>query len=244
MAVSENLAQRVKQLLIAELRYYFQNVSQFGFPDSPISMPIVREAYGLDIRQYPIIIIKILHEESKNLGIGRDFVEDVLSDDQLVGQEDLPGTEHWKKPIPYKRRTISERFGYMADVTFNLQVWGDTTAVRNRTVDEIFAALRYYQRQSLLDSGVQIMRLSMGEETDYPLDLKQKIYIANMNLVVNAELYFENPVNSITAVKVYKVTTNPYGKVGPSTSPDQPSYIVEDDNGNPYNDPSSTPYTP
>lgn len=220
--VSENLAQRVKQLIIGELRYYFQNVSQFGFPGNPIQMPIIREAYGLNIRQYPIIIVKILHEETKNMGIGRDFVEDVESDDQLVGQSILPGTEAFPTPVPYMKRTIAERFGYMSDITFNLQIWGDNTPTRNRTVDEVFSALRYYQRESLLNNGVQLMRLSMGEESDYPLNKTEKIYIANINLVVNAELYFDSPVNSITRVNSYKMTKPLI------PNPHQPPYIIQE----------------
>lgn len=222
--IGGNLAQKVKQIIIGELRYYFQNVSQMGMPGNPITMPIIRESFGLTVRQYPIITVKILHEESKNLGIGRDFVEDVKSDDQLVGQKYLPGTENFKVPVPYKRRVIAERYGYMADITFNLQIWGDTTAVRNRVVDETIAALRYFQRESMLETyGVQLMRASMGEETDYPLDEAQKVYVANINLVVNAEAYFDQGVDSVTAVNAYEMK-------GPNNpSPNQPPYIVEGD---------------
>jgi hypothetical protein len=224
IVVAGNLAQRTKQIIIGELRFYFQSVSQMGLPGNPIKMPIVRESFGVVIRQYPIIAVKILHEEPKNLGIGRDFVEDVMSDDQLVGQKYLPGTENFKYPVPYKRRVIAERYGYMADITFNLQVWGDTTAVRNDVVDEVVAAFKYFQRQSLLDiHGIQLMRISMGEETDFPLDESQKIYVANINLVVNAEVYFDEDVTSIIGVNTYSFN----GPVNPS--PNQPAYIIEGD---------------
>ena len=93
--VGSSLGQRVKQLVIGELKYYYQNVSQFGFPGSPVKMPVIREAFSLATRIYPVIVVKILHDESKNLGIGRDFVQDVWSDDQEVGQKYLPGTENF-----------------------------------------------------------------------------------------------------------------------------------------------------
>lgn len=220
--IGGNLAQKVKSIIIGELRFYFQNVSKMGNPGDPVTMPIIRESFGITMRQYPIITVKVLHEESKNLGIGRDFVEDVYSDDQQVGQKYLPGTEDFKNPVPYKPRVIAERYGYMADITFNLQIWGDTTAVRNRVVDETVAALRYFQRESMLDQfGIQLMRASMGEETDYPLDEAQKVYVANINLVVNAEAYFDYSVTSITKVNTYRMSgpTNP--------SPHQQPYIVE-----------------
>jgi hypothetical protein len=197
-----SLAQRAKQLLIGELRYYFKNVSAFGFGVSPIKMPIVREAFSLETRVYPLIVVKILHEESKNLGIGDDFVQDVWSDDQLVGQKYLPGTENFKYPVPYRRRVIAERWGYMADVTFNIQIMGDTVPVRNRVVEEVINAIRFYQRKSLQDNGIQLMRISQGEETDYPLNKSEKIYIANLNCVVNAEMYFDQKVASVTSVHV------------------------------------------
>jgi hypothetical protein len=218
--VGNNLAQKVKQILINELRYYFQSVSQFGFPSSPIKMPIIREAFSLTSRLYPAIIIKILHEETRNISIGRDYAEDVFSDDQLVGQKYLPGTEDFKVPVPYRRRVVAERYGYMSDITFNIQVMADTTPVRNKTVDEICAALRYYQRESMLTNGIQMTRLSMGEETDYPLNASEKIYIANLNFVVNAELYFDNKVNSVTAVNTYKFKTN-------SVNPHMEPYILQ-----------------
>jgi len=220
--VSENLAQKTKKILIQELRYYFQNISQFGFPGNPIKMPIIREAFGLTVRQYPIIVIKILHEETKNLGIGRDFVQDVFSDDQLIGQEYLPGTENFTKPVKYKPRVVAERYGYMSDITFNLQVVCDTTPVRNRVVDECKAALRFYRRESMLNKGLQLMKISEGEETDFPLNQSQKVYISNINLIINAELYVDHTVASITKI-------NPYGVRKVNLSPHTPEYIVQQD---------------
>lgn len=226
--IGNNLAQRTKETVIRELRDYFQNTSQFGFPgpdgsEPVIKTPIIREAYGYNIRQYPLIVVKILHEETRNLGIGRDFVEDVVSDDQRVYEEYLPGTENFTEPVPYKRRVIAERYGYMSDIFFNLQVWGDTTQVRNQTVDEVIGALRTWRRESFLNQGIQILKLSTGEETDYPLDNHQKIYISNINFEVNAELYYDIKVGSITKVNAYR-------RIAPvNLSPDQPKFIDQSD---------------
>jgi len=225
--VNNNLAQRTKAVVIRELRDYFQNISDFGFPapdgSQPIiKMPIIREAYGYNIRQYPLIVVKIVHEQSKNLGIGQDYVEDVISDDQLVSQQILPGTENFYEPVPYKRRVIAERYGMMSDITFNIQVWGDTTQVRNYTVDEVIGALRYWKRQSFLNQGIQLLSVNSGEETDYPLNDHDKVYISNINYQVNAELYWDKKVMSITKV-------NSYHKNIINLNPDQPPYIDESD---------------
>lgn len=223
--VNNNLAQRTKAVVIRELRDYFQNISSFGFPapdgSQPIiKMPIIRESYGYNIRQYPLIVVKIVHEQSKNLGIGQDYVEDVISDDQIVSQQFLPGTENFHEPVPYKKRVVAERFGMMSDITFNIQVWGDTTQVRNYTVDEVIGALRYWKRQSFLNQGIQLLSVGSGEETDYPLNDHDKSYMANINYKVNAELYWDREVMSITKV-------NSYHKDIINLSPDQPPYIDE-----------------
>ena len=46
----QSLGQRVKEIIISELRYYFQTTSQFGTPGSTVKMPVIREAYGVDLR--------------------------------------------------------------------------------------------------------------------------------------------------------------------------------------------------
>lgn len=218
---TQSIGQRVKEIIIGELRDYFRNVSEFGFPNSPVKMPLIRESYGVDIRNYPAVFIKILHTNKQRLGIGQDYAQDVWSDDQTIFQEYLPGTENTTQ-IPYKPRVIAERWGYMADITFQLQVWGDTTPIRNRMVDEIFAAFQRYQRQSLMNKGIILLDLSEGEESDYPLDDTIHIFIANINLTVNAELYFDEPVQSVIAVSVTTAT------LPDNINPDQPSYVVEE----------------
>ena len=126
----------------------------------------------------------------------------------------------------------------MADITFNLQVLADTTPVRNRTVDELCSAIRFYQRESLLRNGIQLMRLSMGEETDYPLNASEKIFVANLNCVVNAELYFDNKVASITKV-------NYYGFVkGGLKNPDMDAAILQDGQNAPDPIPDDVPFIP
>lgn len=216
-----NLAQRVKETIILTLQYYFQNVSDFGFPDNPIKEPIISEAFPLELRQYPAIMIKILNESRMKMSIGQDFIEDVLSDDQQPNQQWLPGTEVFKRPVPYRRRVVAERFGLMTRVTFNLQVWGDTTPVRNAVSDQVFDAFEIFMREPLLSRGIELEDISAGEETDYPLDDIRKIYIQNINLTVNAEMYFDKPVGYVTAVN-----TREYHNL--LVHPDQPSYILEE----------------
>jgi hypothetical protein len=217
-----SMGQRVKEIVIQELRNYFRDVSQFGTPMSTVKMPIIRESYGSDIRNYPAVFIKILSENPSPLGIGKNYVQDVFSDDQTIFQQYLPGTENFKHPIPYKPRVIAERWGYMSDISFQLQVWGDTTPIRNKMVDEIMAAFERYQRQSLMRQGIILVSISEGEESDYPLNDTEHVYIANINLTVNAELYFDVPCASITGVNV-SISNNI------NKSPDQAPYIIEID---------------
>lgn len=217
----QSIGQRVKEIIIQELRDYFRNVSQFGFPGSTVKMPVIREAYGMDIRSYPSIFIKINHVNPQPMSIGQDFVQDVWSDDQTIYQEFLPGTETFATPVPYRRRVIAKRWGFMGDISFSLQVWGDTTPIRNRVVDETIAAFKFYQRQSLLNQGIVLMSIAEGEESDYPLNDTEYVYIANINLTVNAELYFDEPVASITAVNVI-------GRLDSvNVNQDEPTYIEQ-----------------
>ena len=65
------------------------------------------------------------------------------------------GTEHKPHPVPYRKRVIAERYGYLADVTFQLQVWGDNTPVRNRMVDEITSAFLRFRKNALLNRGIK-----------------------------------------------------------------------------------------
>lgn len=199
---TQSLGQRVKDILIDSLRDYFQNISQFGFPGSSIAMPIIREAYSQDLRSWPAIFIKITHVAENPMSIGQDFVKDVWSDDQTTFDKYLPHTENFENPVSYRPRVIAERYGRMADVSINIQVWGDTVPVRNKVVDEVLAALWRYERQSLLDEGIILSSLSEGEETDFPINDTEQMYIANINLTVNAELYIDVPVQSVTAVNV------------------------------------------
>ena len=182
-------------------------------------MPMIREAYGSDLRNYPAVFIKILSSRVEPLGLGQGFVQDVWSDDQELYQIYLPGTEAFKNPVPYQRRVIAERYGYLSDVTFQLQVWGDTTPVRNRMVDEITSAFIRFQRERLLEKGIVIVSLNEGEESDFPLNDTTHIYLANITLVVNAELYFDYPVPSITGVTIFS-------RLDENTVPDQPAYIL------------------
>lgn len=215
----ESIGQKTKESVILALRHYFQVISDFGTPGSTIKMPFIREAYGNSVRNYPAVFVKITSCRTQTLGIGKGFVQDVWSDDQQVFQEVLPGTENFSKPVPYKNRVIAERFGYLADVTFNLQVWGDNTYIRNRMVDELLAAFERYEKQSLMDQGIIIVSANQGEESDFPLNETTHIYVANITLTVNAELYFDYAVPSITGIQVKaKPTATP--------NPDQPPYIV------------------
>ena len=218
---TESIGQRAKIIVIDELRNYFQNISTFGFPGSNVKMPIVRETYGRDLRAYPAVFIKVLNVNRIPLGIGMDYVQDVWSDDQLMGQQYLPGTENFTEPVPYRRRVIAERTGFMADVTFSLQVWADTTPVRNRLVDECMAAFQKFQRKRLMNRGLVLVNLSEGEEGDYPLNDTEHIFIANISLTVNAELYFDEPVSSITAINA----STQWGPENPY--PDTPPYILQ-----------------
>jgi hypothetical protein len=218
----ESLGQRTKEIIIEELRYYFQVISQFGTPNSTVKMPIIREAYGVDLRNYPAVFVKILSSRTTSLGINKGFVQDVFSDDQEVYQQYLPGTEHKKKPKTYRPRVIAERYGYLADVTFQMQVWADTTPVRNRMVDEITAAFQRFQKESLLIKGIIVERIDEGEESDFPLNDTTHIFVANITLAVNAELYFDYPVTSITGI-------NEIAKYAPNPNPDQPNYIWQGD---------------
>jgi hypothetical protein len=217
----ESIGQRTKIIIIDELRNYFQNVSTFGFPGSNVKMPIIRETYGRDLRAYPAVFIKIVSVNRIPLGINQDYVQDVMSDDQLVGQQYLPGTENFTNPVPYRRRVIAERTGFMANVTLSLQVWADTTPVRNRLVDECIAAFQKFQRQRLMDRGLIFETINEGEEADYPLNDTEHIFIANISLTVNAELYFDTPVSSITKISgvIVAGTDDPY--------PDTPPYILQ-----------------
>jgi hypothetical protein len=215
-----SMGQRVKEIIIQELRNYFRDVSQFGTPTSTVKMPIIREAYGAEVQNYPAVFVKILNESPSPLGIGKNFIQDVYSDDQTIFQQYLPGTERFTTPVSYRPRVIAERWGFMADISFQLQVWGDTTPIRNKMVDEIVAAFERYQRQSLMQQGIILTSISQGEETDYPLNDSTHIYIANINLTVNAELYFDIPCSSITAINV--VVSNNINK-----SPDLASYVDE-----------------
>jgi len=217
----QSMGQKVKEIIISELRLYFQNVSQFGFPGSNVQMPIIREAYGIDLRSYPAVFVKILSANAQPLGIGQDFVQTVFSDDQHVGQKYLPHTENFITPVPYRNRAIALRYGYMMDISFNLEVWADRTPVRNRIVDEIVSAFRHYQRERLLEQGIVLISLNEGAESDFPLNDTEMVFIANINLNVNAELYFDERVASVTAVSA-RVNKNI------TTSPDQPSYIDEE----------------
>jgi len=217
----ESLGQKTKEVIIEELRYYFQVVSKFGTPSSTVKMPMIREAYGTDLRNYPAVFIKILSSRTQSMGINQGFVQDVWSDDQEIYQVYLPGTESDSTPKSYRRRVIAERYGYMSDISFQLQIWGDNTPVRNRMVDEVTSAFLRYQKERLLEKGIVIISLDEGEESDFPLNDTTHIFVANITLVVNAELYFDYPVASVTDVSVVSQLT-------PNPNPDQPSYILED----------------
>ena len=226
----ESLGQYSKEQIIQNLRYYFQVISQFGTPNSTVKMPVIRESYGDDLRNYPAVFVKILSSRTQSLGLNRGFVQDVFSDDQEIFQQYLPGTEKDKYPKKYRPRVIAERFGYLADITFSLQVWADTTPVRNRMIDEITAAFLRFQTENLMSKGITIVSLSEGEESDFPLNDTTKIYIANITLVVNAELYFDYPVPSVTEFSV--ITRTDVSQINPDqtnilTSSDEPSYIIE-----------------
>lgn len=218
----ESLGQKTKESVIEELRYYFQMVSNFGSPGSTISMPLIREAYGTDIRNWPAVFVKILSSRTQTLGLGGGFVQDVWSDDQTIYQQYLPGTENKPKPKAYQRRVIAERYGYLSDISFQLQVWASKTPVRNRMVDEITAAFMRYQKERLLKKGIAIVSVDEGEESDFPLNDTTHIFVANITLVVNAELYFDYPVSSITDVNVKS-------GFNPNPNPDQPYYIEQID---------------
>ena len=220
-----DIGQKTKEIIIESLNYYFLNISQIGFPGSNVQSPIIREVFGMDIRNYPAIFVRILNEKPLPISIGQDYVRDVWSEDQTAWQKFLPGTENDLHPKPYCPRVIAQRYGYMSDITFNLQVWGDTTVVRNRIVDEIKRAFKQGGdgtiRNSLLNTGIVLLSISEGEEMDLPLNDTTKIFIANINLEVNAEIYFDTPVTSITGSTV---------QVNPpvNTSPDAINYIIND----------------
>jgi len=219
----ESLGTKTKEEIIQELRYYFQTVSNFGSPGSTIQMPLIREAWGIDVRSWPLITVKILSSRTQTLGIGGGFVQDVFSDDQTIYQQYLPGTEHQPKPKPYRQRVIAERYGYLSDITFQLQVFASKTPVRNRVVDEITAALMRYQKTRLLKKGIVVTSVDEGEEFDFPLDDTTHIFCANITLVVNAELYFDYPVASVIGINVTS-------RIGPENpNPDQPNYIEQID---------------
>lgn len=216
-----SIGQRTKEVIIQELRYYFQTVSSFNGP-GVVQTPVIREAYGVDLRNYPAVFVKIINTREKTLGLGNGFVGWVWSDDQEGNQQYLPGTENLQFPVAYKPRAIAQRFGYMADITFQLQVWGDTVVVRNRIVDEIKAAFQTFQKISLEQQGIVVVDMSEGEEQDFPLNDTTHIFVANISLVVNAELYFDFPVSSITQVEVYQSNIPPY--------PDLSPYIIQNQN--------------
>ena len=197
-----SLGQITKENVILALRHYFQVTSDFGTINSTIKAPFIREAYGQSVRNYPAIFVKIVNCSTTPLGIGKNFVKDVMSDDQQVAQEFLPGTEHWQKPVAYKRRVIAERYGTMANIQFNLEIWGDNTYVRNNLVDQTIAAFDRFEKQNLMDKGILIVSISEGQESDFPLNDSEHIYTANISLTVNAEKYYDLPVASITAVDV------------------------------------------
>lgn len=219
----QSLTQKTREYLIEELRFYYQLVSNFGSPQSVIQMPMIRSAYGADINVYPIIFFKLRSSENVSLGIGKGFVKDVFSDDQSVGQKYLPGTEYDKNPKPYRRRAIAERKGYMADITFELEVWGDTPVVRDRVVDETVSAFMHYQRERLLEKGIQILKINEGSEAIYPLDSPSNVvYVASIFLSVNAEIYFDNTVASITGLDARPVfQRNLYPDLDPSVIQDE-----------------------
>ena len=197
---ADAIGQRTKDILIDQLRYYFSNISLFGNPSNPIKMPMVKETYALDMREYPCVLVNISHSSKINCSIGQDYCEDVFSDDQQVGQIYLPGTENFTTPVPYKPRAIAERYVICADIGFNLKVIGSSTVIRNRVAGETQAACARHRRQALLDNGIQILKCDEGPEGELQINGTEKLFIANISLVVNAESYFDYPVSYITAV--------------------------------------------
>src|ERR1700733_15051363 len=133
---AQSLSQYAKECVIEELQYYFADISLFGAPGNPVKAPVIREVYSTDIRTFPIVFIKILNEKTQTLGLNKGFVGDIKSDNQLVGQEFLPGTEAYTNPVPYKPYVQAERYGYMSDVTMSLQIWSDTVDSKNHIADE------------------------------------------------------------------------------------------------------------
>lgn len=218
-----SLEQKTKENIIQTLQFYFQNISQLGFPGSNTKTPVIREVYSDDLRIYPAIFIKTLSTKSIPMGIGQDHCGDVWSQDQTLNQIYLPGTEN-DLQIPYTPRVIAQRYGRMADITFNLQIWGDTVIIRNRVSDEV---MRMFiqggpntMRDRLLKKGIVLVNISGGEEMDLPLNDTDKVFIANINLVVNAELYFDVPVPSITGVEILQGNYQ-------NTTPDLPPNVVQ-----------------
>jgi len=197
-----SLGQYTKEKLILALRHYFHEISDFGFPDSPIKSVFIREAYGKSIRNYPCIFVKIVNSKPQTLGIGKGFVGNVYSDDQLAYQKYLPGTENSYHKIPYRKRIIAHRYGYLADITFKLEVWGDTKYARNQIADSVVAALETYEKQKLMNDGIVLVSISENSENDFPLDDTQHVYTTDIMVTVNSQLMIDYPVVSITGVHV------------------------------------------
>lgn len=222
----QSITQKTRENLIEELRYYYQLISNFGSPiPGGIKMPIIRSAYGADIRYYPILFFKLRSSKNISLGIGRGFVQDVWSDDQKAGQIYLPGTEFKKNPKPYRNRVIAERRGYMADITFEIEIWADTPVVRDRIADETVAAFQYYQKERLLAKGIHISSIDEGSENIYPLDSPSNVvYTSSIFMTVNAESYYDVGVPSITGVSSKSVIRpfNILPDLDPTTIQNQP----------------------
>lgn len=91
-------------------------------------------------------------------------------------------------------------------------------------VDEITSAFLRFRKNALLNRGIVITSLDEGEESDFPLNDTTKIYLANITLGVNAEIYFDYPVPSITGItSITQISAN-------NTNPDQPNYIIQGQN--------------
>lgn len=225
---AQSATQFTKETIIEELKFYFNNVSQFGFPGNPVKAPVIRESYSTNIRVYPCIFLKTLNEHTQTLGLNKGFVGDVFSDDQTMSQQFLPGTENYAPPntgqypvqVPYMRRVIAERYGHLSDITLNLQVWDESRDVTNRITDEAIAALQRYRKESLQKAGIIVAGVSAGEDFDIPLNDTTHVFVSNIRLDVSIALYFDYPCSHITAIQ-------PVASYQGNTSPDIPSYIIQ-----------------
>ena len=178
------LRYNVKNEIIYAIRHYFENYSEFKKDNSNIQIPAIYDEIPLINRTYPNVIIKNTGGQDIPLGLDRDFIEDVWSDDL---------------EIP---RVIAERRGYAENIGFQLQVQGDTTPVRDRMVDNIIAALKFIERQYLLNRGIRILTVSPGGDTLIPLDTTRAIYQTTISITVYAEQVYDTLVDAITAVTV------------------------------------------